>query len=86
MTTGDMGVAACSKEASTAAPENATKGQGVVSTGAVPWLKLKVKTMEGSGIEEVYRVNTAGGAAPHTCEGMGGSFEVQYAAEYWFYG
>lgn len=35
---------------------------------------------------EVYRVETAGGAAPTTCEGHENSMlEVAYAAEYWFY-
>ncbi|GJP91284.1 hypothetical protein CBS147343_8296 [Aspergillus niger] len=50
----------------------------------VPWLKL-VK-IEGEGIKEVYRVYTAGGVSPATCEGQEGEFEVEYAAEYWFYG
>lgn len=51
----------------------------------VPWLKLSSKSREGCTISEVYRLNTAGGVAPATCKGMGSNFEVQYAAEYWFY-
>ncbi|OOF99505.1 hypothetical protein ASPCADRAFT_126415 [Aspergillus carbonarius ITEM 5010] len=50
----------------------------------VPWLKLV--GVEGMGISEVYRVYTAGGMNPATCEGMKGEFSVDYAAEYWFYG
>ncbi len=34
---------------------------------------------------EMYRVEMVGGAVPSTCEGQGGTFDVQYAAEYWFY-
>jgi hypothetical protein len=34
---------------------------------------------------EVYRVETAGGAIPTSCAGLGENFEVGYAAEYWFY-
>ncbi|KAL4902958.1 hypothetical protein BDW74DRAFT_180252 [Aspergillus multicolor] len=52
-------------------------------TGDVPWLKLTA--VEG-GYREVYRVHTAGGSAPATCEGMPAEFTVDYTAEYWFYG
>ena len=53
--------------------------------GAVDWLKLDA--VEGSkGLGEVYRVETAGGKAPGTCEGLVGVVEVPYAAQYWFYG
>ncbi|KAI9881555.1 MAG: hypothetical protein M1830_000119 [Pleopsidium flavum] len=54
--------------------------------GAVDWLKLE--SGEGSqGIGEVYRVVTAGGKAPGSCEGLAGrGVEVEYAAQYWFYG
>jgi len=43
-----------------------------------------------AGTEEwkhVYRVNTAGGSPPKTCEGIeaGAEFSVQYAANYWYY-
>ncbi|PTU24572.1 hypothetical protein P175DRAFT_0528067 [Aspergillus ochraceoroseus IBT 24754] len=51
-------------------------------TRDVAWLQLK--GVEG-GIKEVYRVQTAGGGPPATCEGMPSSFTVDYAAEYWFY-
>ena len=34
---------------------------------------------------EVYRVEMVGGAVPRNCAGHEGTFDVQYAAEYWFY-
>lgn len=81
------------KVASADAPADACKG--LAAEGAVPWLYL---TKAGSdardddddvedGITAVYRVVTAGGMQPETCEGVGGrEVEVKYAAEYWFYG
>lgn len=35
---------------------------------------------------EVYRVETYGGATPPTCKDHNGTFELGFAAEYWFYG
>lgn len=63
-----------------AAPLEASKGSN--GLGSVPWLKLNA--VEGD-FKEVYRVNTAGGVAPKTCEGAGSSFQVEYSAQYWFY-
>ncbi|KAI5844282.1 hypothetical protein BZA05DRAFT_438916 [Tricharina praecox] len=52
--------------------------------GAVDWLRLSA--IEGTrGFSDVYRVNTAGGMAPRTCEGMPAKFEIPYATEYWFF-
>ncbi|KAL4752075.1 hypothetical protein BDW72DRAFT_78585 [Aspergillus terricola var. indicus] len=59
----------------------AKPGYGI--TGDVAWLKLTA--VEGS-LKEVYRIHTAGGSAPATCEDMPEEFTVDYAAEYWFYG
>ncbi|KAI4127078.1 MAG: hypothetical protein LQ338_003397 [Usnochroma carphineum] len=59
---------------------------------AVPWLKLSSANApdglatDDSPVKEIYRINTAGGSAPTTCDSMPASFEVQYAAEYWFWG
>lgn len=64
----------------TAAPKDASTGPN--GLGSVPWLKLV--NVEGD-YKEVYRINTAGGVAPKTCEGVQGNFDVEYAAEYWFY-
>jgi hypothetical protein len=76
-----LGQAPCAKNASTPAPVGAVKGQGEVGYGAVPWLKLITKNGSTGGLEEVYRLNTAGGQPPTTCTGMPAAFEVQYAAE-----
>jgi len=79
-----LGQAPCSKTQSVAAPAGSALGQGGVGNGSVAWLKLQTHDATGS-LEEVYRVNTAGGNPPTTCSGMGAAFEVQYAAEYWFW-
>lgn len=72
----------CKKIASVNAPAAASVGPD--GTGAVPWLMLTDKG--GSvGVQEVYRVVTAGGKAPATCPDMN-LISVQYAAEYWFFG
>ncbi|KAL4921398.1 hypothetical protein BDW62DRAFT_208397 [Aspergillus aurantiobrunneus] len=62
---------------------NAPPKPGYGVTGDVAWLKLK--GVEG-GLSEVYRVHTAGGSPPATCEGMSGEFTLDYTSEYWFYG
>lgn len=36
--------------------------------------------------QEVYRVHTSGGQPPSTCRKEQKEFQVEYAAEYWFYG
>jgi len=64
----------------TAAPAEACPG--LEGEGTVRWLYLKdTKGLSKGGINEVYRVETAGGASPETCEGMPKSFEVKYAAQ-----
>ncbi|KAF2138573.1 uncharacterized protein K452DRAFT_301105 [Aplosporella prunicola CBS 121167] len=48
--------------------------------------RAQAQTSDG-GIRAVYRVETAGGMQPASCEGVeDGAFEVAYAAQYWFYG
>lgn len=65
---------------------------GTDGSTAVPWLKLSAAdapaglASDASPVKEIYRVNTAGGSPPKTCEEMPGNFTVQYAAEYWFWG
>ncbi|KAF2874217.1 hypothetical protein BDV95DRAFT_326779 [Massariosphaeria phaeospora] len=66
--------------ATSKAPDTASKGPN--DLGSVAWLKLNAT--EGD-YKEVYRLNTAGGVAPKTCEGVTGGFTVEYAAEYWFW-
>ncbi|EAA32042.2 hypothetical protein GE21DRAFT_8114 [Neurospora crassa] len=79
-----IGEAPCAKNSSTPAPEAAPRGQQ--GEKAVAWLKLVTRPGATGGLQEVYRVETAGGSAPETCQGMPEHFEVQYAAQYWFYG
>ncbi|KAL1842057.1 hypothetical protein VTJ49DRAFT_6127 [Mycothermus thermophilus] len=71
------------KDAGAPAPVGAYKG--LQGEGAVPWLKLVAKQPVAGGLQEVYRVETVGGSAPATCEGLPESFTVQYATQYWFY-
>jgi hypothetical protein len=68
------------------APAGACPGPD--GAGAVDWLELEDAGDGQSfgGLTNVYRVETAGGKAPATCASEQGTFEVQYAAEYWFYG
>ena len=53
----------------------------------VPWLKLLVKNATGPDSDwgEIYRLNTVGGQAPKTCDGMTPTFEIEYSAEYWIF-
>lgn len=73
-----LGITRLKKGASSPAPAN--------QNGDVPWLQL-ISQVEGTTGKtgQIYRLNTASGTPPTTCEGMAATFEVQYAAEYWFY-
>lgn len=68
------------KNGTSDAPSNASKGPN--GLGSVGWLKLT--SVEGD-YKEVYRVNTAGGVSPKTCDGVNGHVEVGYSALYYFY-
>jgi hypothetical protein len=73
-----LGFTECSKIATSPAPAN-TKGD-------VAWLYLTANSAgTTSKIVNVFRLETAGGAAPANCSGQPANIEVQYAAEYWFY-
>ncbi|KAH8772809.1 malate dehydrogenase [Diaporthe sp. PMI_573] len=78
-----LGVIPCAKNAAVSAPADAPKGQ--LGEKAVPWLKLTAKEGATGRLQEVYRVETAGGSAPSTCAGMPASFQVEYSAQYWFF-
>lgn len=77
----ELGFAPCQKNASVPAPAGTTKGQGNAGFGTVSWLKLNTRDGATGGLEEVYRINTAGGNPPTSCTGMPAAFEVPYAAE-----
>lgn len=66
--------------ANSTAPAGAPAGEN--GLGSVAWLKLAA--VEGD-YKEIYRLQTAGGVAPKTCEGQAAKIFVQYAAEYWFW-
>ncbi|EFX01424.1 conserved fungal protein [Grosmannia clavigera kw1407] len=73
--------------AATTTSSSAVSNRGQHGEPAVPWLKLLAhdsSTTTGN-LREVYRVQTAGGSSPATCAGMPAAFQVQYAAQYWFY-
>jgi hypothetical protein len=57
-------------------------------TADVKWLRLEAKA-DGStsSVKQIYRLNTVGGLAPKTCEGMseGQVVTVGYQAQYWIY-
>jgi hypothetical protein len=74
-----LGTIPCAKNAAVAAPANAPKGQ--LGEKAVPWLKLTAKDGATGRLQEVFRVETAGGSSPSTCAGMPASFEVEYSAQ-----
>jgi hypothetical protein len=63
----------------TAAPESACPG--LTGEGTIKWLFLKDGGLSVGGVQEVYRVETAGGMAPQTCKGRPASFEVKYVAQ-----
>lgn len=72
------------REDSSPAPAGAYRG--LHDEGAINWLYLTEATTSDE-ICAIYRVVTAGGKPPETCEGFDGAqIEVEYAAEYWFYG
>jgi hypothetical protein len=76
------GIAMTKKKEQIDAPSSAAQGEN----GAVSWLYLTTTTGTVGKYKKVYRVNTASGSPPDTCQGMASSFEVQYAANYYFFG
>jgi len=72
------GATAFKKAAAVPAPATAAN--------AVAWLALtQAPGQEDKPMLSVYRLETSNGAAPATCGTITGAFQVQYAAEYWFY-
>ncbi|KAI1371537.1 hypothetical protein F4677DRAFT_309787 [Hypoxylon crocopeplum] len=78
-----IGEAGCAKDSQADAPADAPKGRN--GEKAVPWLRLKTRIGSTGNLQEVYRIETAGGSAPATCTGQPAAFEVQYSAQYWFW-
>ncbi|KAJ5332841.1 hypothetical protein MYU51_008969 [Penicillium brevicompactum] len=76
------GIVMTKKGGSIDAPTNAFAGE----YGAVAWLYLTSTDGTVGNYKSVYRVDTAAGSPPKTCEGMSSAFEMQYAANYYFFG
>ncbi|MCJ1282702.1 hypothetical protein MMC26_002027 [Xylographa opegraphella] len=85
LTSTNAGLLVGSKIGDIAAPTGSTPGPNGVGPGAVDWLALSALGGS-SGLAGAYRVFTAGGKPPKTCQGQAPTIEVQYAAQYWFYG
>jgi Protein of unknown function (DUF3455)/Protein of unknown function (DUF2990) len=78
------GYAIAKKQSASPAPSDAPVGPN--GEAAVAWLKLDTVDGTKGGLKHIYRVNTVGGSAPKTCEGMeAGDFSVEYSAQYWVY-
>lgn len=77
-----LGIAMTKKGGSIDAPESATKG----TYGAVAWLYLTTTTGTVGKYKAVYRVDTASGSPPDTCEGQPSEFQMKYSANYYFFG
>jgi hypothetical protein len=57
------------------------------ATKDVKWLRLQAQSSSNSGVKMIYRLNTVGGMAPASCDGMtpGQVVTVDYEAQYWVY-
>ncbi|MCJ1309140.1 hypothetical protein MMC25_002795 [Agyrium rufum] len=84
----NLGFTYAKKLANVTAPAGSSPGVKTGQTnGAVPWLKLEHETTGEVGhMQEIYRLNTAGGMQPKTCAGQPAAFQIEYAAEYWMWG
>ena len=77
---GNLGKVAVEMDSAVPPPETAARGQ--LDEDAIAWLRLNSITEGTEGnIKQVYRLHTAGGSPPATCEGMPESFSVEYAAQ-----
>lgn len=81
----DLGFVLTKKLTATPAPP-VGDDQTVIGYGNVAWLLLESKAGTTGNIQQIYRLNTAGGSPPPNCTDQADFFEQQYAAEYWFYG
>jgi len=80
-----FGTVFAQKVNSSDAPANAVVGASGQGNGAVSWLYLTSRADTVSDVKAVYRLNTAGGSPPATCQGQPSAFSVDYSAVYWFY-
>lgn len=81
---GEVGLFRGKKNASITAPKDSFRGPYDQGVGAVDWLQLR--SVQGSNkLKRTYRVETAGGKPPASCEGQPATIEVDYATQYWFF-
>lgn len=85
LTSSNVGLLLAGKVGDILAPKRSTVGPDNIGNGAVDWLTLTAKPGS-SNLQEVYRTWTAGGKAPATCENQASVIQIQYAAQYWFFG
>ncbi|OGE55027.1 hypothetical protein PENARI_c005G04191 [Penicillium arizonense] len=76
------GIVMSKKQGQIAAPSDATSGK----YGAVAWLYLTTTDGTIGNYKSVYRVDTAAGSPPKTCKGLPAAFQIQYSANYYFFG
>ncbi|KAI4245787.1 MAG: hypothetical protein L6R40_002315 [Gallowayella cf. fulva] len=82
----NKGILKAKKISNIAAPKTASTGARGTRDGTIDWLMLG-EAPGSVGLKQVYRVETAGGKAPASCGGgPARKIEVQYAAQYWFFG
>ncbi|KAI9739270.1 MAG: hypothetical protein M1834_007483 [Cirrosporium novae-zelandiae] len=93
ISTEELGLVYAKKVNTSSAPSDAVLGQYGQGNGSVAWLFLERKSeaTDSDGavsryyntgkVEQIYRLNTAGGNAPENCTGMSAEFSVQYAAD-----
>ncbi|KAJ6260813.1 hypothetical protein Dda_5044 [Drechslerella dactyloides] len=66
------------------ASQNSDMGKAPYNFGAVPSLRLAANADMGSTYSTVYRLHTAGGQPPATCDWTGQK-QIPYTAQYYFY-
>lgn len=86
-----LGTVVGKKGSNSTAPAGSSVGPRGKGDGTIAWLALGTTnasvSTSGKEWKAIYRVNTAGGSPPKTCEGKraGEVFSVEYAANYWYY-
>jgi hypothetical protein len=85
LTSSGVGLLLARKIANILPSKNSVAGPDGMGNGAVDWLALTAKPGS-SDLQEVYRTWTAGGKPPANCENQAPVIQMQYAAQYWFFG
>jgi hypothetical protein len=86
-----LGIVVGKKSANSTAPPGSPLGPDGQGFGSVAWLQLNTTNASvsttGKEWKSIYRVNTAGGSPPKTCDGIsaGEVISIEYAANYWYF-